>query len=139
MQLLVNPADDLPLYRQIMREILEAIAGGRLKSGETLASHRELSEQIVVAPLTGNKAYDELEALGYIETRRGRGTFVCDSPPRVDRREQMERIQQDARRLLSQASLAGIQLPEVVEILKNAGRAIGTPSGPGARREKEKA
>ena len=137
MQWLVNPSDDLPIYRQIMRQVTEAIAVGRLRPGEKLASHRELSEQIVVAPLTVKKAYDELEALGYIETRRGRGTFVCDSLPRVDRQEQVERIQQDARRLLSQASLAGILLPEVVEILRNAGREIGAPSGPDTRREKE--
>ncbi|MGD0496918.1 MAG: GntR family transcriptional regulator [Bryobacteraceae bacterium] len=138
MQWLVNPSDGLPLYRQIMRQIVEAIAVGQLKPGEKLASHRELSEQIVVAPLTVKKAYDELEALGYIETRRGRGTFVCNSLPRVDRRDQIERIQEEARRLLSQASLAGIRLPEVVEILRNAGREIGDPMRPAARREKVK-
>ena len=70
MQLLVNPSDELPIYRQIMRQITEAIAGGRLKSGDKLTSHRELSEQLVIAPLTVKKAYDELEALGFIEIGR---------------------------------------------------------------------
>ena len=65
MQVIVNPSDELPIYRQIMRQIVEAIAGGRLKTGEKLPSHRELSERIVVAPLTVKKAYDELEALGF--------------------------------------------------------------------------
>ena len=73
MQLVVNPSAELPIYRQIMRQITEAIAGGRLKAGQKLASHRELSEQIVVAPLTVKKAYDELEALGFIETSEGAG------------------------------------------------------------------
>ena len=59
MQLIVNPADGLPIYRQIMRQITEAIAGGRLKAGDQLASHRDLSEQLVIAPLTVKKAYDE--------------------------------------------------------------------------------
>jgi DNA-binding transcriptional regulator YhcF (GntR family) len=36
----VNPFDELPIYRQIMRQIVEAIAGGRLKAGEKLPSHR---------------------------------------------------------------------------------------------------
>src|ERR1019366_9529069 len=110
----VNPSDELPLYRQIMRQIVEAVAGGRLKSGDKLASHRELSEQLVVAPLTVKKAYDELEALGFIETQRGRGTFVCASPPPIDRAGQLDRVRQDARKLLSQAYLAGLRLPEVV-------------------------
>ena len=134
MYLAVNPSDELPLYRQIMRQIVEAVAGGRLKSGDKLASHRELSEQLVVAPLTVKKAYDELEALGFIETQRGRGTFVCASPPPVDSAAQLDRIRQDARKLLSQAYLAGLRLPEVVTILKDADREIAR----GPRQEKEK-
>jgi GntR family transcriptional regulator len=121
-QLLIHPGDELPIYRQIMRQITEAIAGGRLRAGDKLASHRELSEQLVVAPLTVKKAYDELEALGYIETQRGRGTFVCARLPKVDRSEQRERVRQAARNLLSQAALAGLDLDEVVEELRRAER-----------------
>jgi DNA-binding transcriptional MocR family regulator len=64
LDIFVNPSGETPIYRQIMRQITEAIAGGRLKPREKLASHRELSEQLVIAPLTVKKAYDELEASG---------------------------------------------------------------------------
>lgn len=134
MQIAVNPSDELPIYRQMMRQIVDAIAGGRLKAGEKLPSHRELSERIVVAPLTVKKAYDELEALGFLETQRGRGTFVCATLPKVDRDEQLGRIRQDGRKLLSQAHLAGLCFAELVELLKSANREL---TG-GARDEKEK-
>jgi GntR family transcriptional regulator len=124
MQILVNPADGLPIYRQIMRQITEAIAAGRLKSGDQLASHRDLSEQLVIAPLTVKKAYDELEALGYIESQRGRGTFVCARLPRVKAADQREQVQQAARQLLTQAYLAGLRIPEVIEILKKTDREL---------------
>ncbi len=128
MQLLINPSDELPIYRQIMRQITEAIAGGRLKSGDRLASHRELSEQLVIAPLTVKKAYDELEALGYIETQRGRGTFISASLPELDRADQTGQLQQSARRLLAQAYLAGLTLPDVVDLLHLADRELtGVP------------
>ena len=120
MQLLINPADELPIYRQIMRQITEAIAGGRLKSGDKLLSHRELSEQLVIAPLTVKKAYDELEALGFISTLRGRGTFVAATLPAPDRAADLERLQQGARKLLAQAYLAGMSLPQVIQILEKA-------------------
>ena len=107
-----------------MRQIMEAVAGGRLKPGEKLPSHRDLAEQIVVAPLTVKKAYDELEALGYLETQRGRGTFIPATLPAIDRDGQLGRIRQDALKLLSQAYLAGIRLPEVVSILREADREI---------------
>src|ERR1700689_5483746 len=107
MQLFVTPSSELPLYRQIMRQIAEAIAGGRLKSGDKLDSHRDLAEQLVIAPLTVKKAYDELEALGYIETQRGRGTFVCAKLPQVSIEKQREQLRAAARALLTEAYLSG--------------------------------
>ena len=134
MQIAVSSSDELPIYRQMMRQIVEAIAGGRLKTGEKLPSHRELSERIVVAPLTVKKAYDELEALGFLETQRGRGTFVCATLPKIDREDQLRRIRQDGRKLLSQAHLAGLRFTELVELLRSANRElIGS-----ARDEKER-
>ena len=127
MLLLINPGDELPIYRQIMRQIIEAIAGGRLACGEKLPSHRDLSEQLVVAPLTVKKAYDELEALGYLETQRGRGTFIAASLPAIDPERQRDQVRQSARSLLTQAYLAGLDLPEVVEILREAHCEISPP------------
>lgn len=136
MQLNVNPADELPIYRQIMRQITEAIAGGRLKPGDKLTSHRDLSEQLVIAPLTVKKAYDELEVLGYIETHRGRGTFVTANLPELDRAEQQEQLRQSARRLLSQAYLAGFSLADAMKLLKQADHDLTV--GPGGPRELQK-
>ena len=132
MQFMVNPSGELPIYRQIMREITEAIAGGRLKPGDRLASHRELAEQLVIAPLTVKKAYDELETLGLIGTQRGRGTFVSARPPRPNPSDQREQIKAAARRLLSQTYLAGLNFNEAVKALKEADREMTQ-----GRREKE--
>lgn len=133
MQLFIQPADELPIYRQIMRQITEAIAGGRLSAGEKLPSHRDLSEQLVIAPLTVKKAYDELELLGFLETQRGRGTFVCAALPQPDPVRQMEEIRASARKLLSQAYLAGLRYPDVLQVLEQAGEALST-----APKEEEK-
>jgi len=123
-QLLIHPADEIPIYRQIMRQITEAIAVGRLSPGEKLPSHRDLSEQLVIAPLTVKKAYDELELLGYLETQRGRGTFVCARLPKADRAQQRVEVDDSARKLLAQAYLAGLSYPDVLEILERADRAL---------------
>jgi len=127
-QLLIHPADELPIYRQIMRQIIDAIAGGRLKAGEKLPSHRDLSEQLVIAPLTVKKAYDELELLGFLETQRGRGTFVCARLPRPDPVLQMEEVRDTARKLLSQAYLAGLRHVDVLRILEQADEALSAPA-----------
>jgi GntR family transcriptional regulator len=113
----VNPADELPLYRQIMRHVSDAIAGGRLQAGEQLPSHRDLAEQLVIAPLTVKKAYDELERAGLIKTQRGRGTFVSESLPAVAPDQRRDRLRDAAQRLLSQAALVGIPFEEVLDLL----------------------
>jgi len=137
MQLFIRPGDDLPIYRQIMRQMMDAIAGGRLTAGDQLPSHRELSEQLVIAPLTVKKAYDELEALGYIGTQRGRGTFVAARLPRAASALQIAQIAESARALVSQAYLAGLRLNEIVQLIKDADREIS--AGPTLHPRKEKA
>ena len=103
----VTPGDEAPLYRQIVRQIAEAIALGTLPAGERLPSLRELSAQLVIAPLTVKKAYDELEARGLLESRRGQGTFVRQDAAR-SKLEPDARLRPLVRRLLLEASLVGV-------------------------------
>ncbi|MGH9715306.1 MAG: GntR family transcriptional regulator [Candidatus Acidiferrales bacterium] len=116
----MRAGNELPIYRQIMGQITEALAIGRLQPGEKLPSHRELAEELVIAPLTVKKAYDELESLGFLETQRGRGTFVCSRLPKLKMAHQREQIDAAARKLLSLAYMVGLDLDDVIGILRNA-------------------
>jgi len=118
MQIYIHPGDDLPIYRQIVRQVTDAIAGGRLKAGERLPSHRELAGDLVIAPLTVKKAYDELERDGLINTQQGRGTFVSERLPERDPAQSRERLRTAAQRLLSQAALSGVPFAEVRKLLE---------------------
>ncbi len=132
MQFHVNPGDELPIYRQIMRQVIDAIAGGRLRPGDKLASHRDLAEALVIAPLTVKKAYDELERAGYLETQRGRGTFVAARTPPVDPVEMWERMRASARRLAAEAVLSGVTPTELLELIEDEIRGLRRgPEGEG--------
>lgn len=120
MQLHIVPGDELPIYRQIMRQITDALAGGRLGFGDKLPSQRDLAEQLVISPLTVKKAYDELEHQGIISTQRGRGTFVNASSEAIDPEEQRRRLRGTARRLLSEAHLGGVELADVLKVIHEA-------------------
>jgi len=120
MPILIRAGDELPIYRQIMSQITEALAVGRLHPGDKLPSHRELAEELVIAPLTVKKAYDELESLGFLETQRGRGTFVCSRLPKLKMADQRGQIDAAARKLLSLAYMVGLDLDDVVAILRKA-------------------
>jgi len=118
MQFVITAGSELPIYRQLMRQIRDAIAGGRLRPGDRLTSQRELAQQLVIAPLTVKKAYDELEREGLIRTERGRGTFVAVAASPLDPTQQRQRLQDPVRQLLSRARLAGVSFAEVISLLE---------------------
>ena len=124
MQFVIAAGSELPIYRQLMRQITDAIAGGRLRPGDKLTSQRELAEQLVIAPLTVKKAYDELEREGLIRTERGRGTFVTAAASPLDPGEQRERLRESARRLLSRAHLGGVPFDAVISLLHEVRTAL---------------
>jgi GntR family transcriptional regulator/MocR family aminotransferase len=70
-----------PLHRQIYNEIRAAVLSGRLAPGARLPSTRALAADLAVSRNTAAGAFDQLLAEGYIEGRRGAGTFVARALP----------------------------------------------------------
>ena len=115
--LIIRPGDDVPIYRQIVRQIQEAIALNRLGIGQRLLSHRELAKQLVIAPLTVKRAYDELERAGLVRSSRGRGTFVEARPEEKDEDEHLEDLRPQARQLVHEAHLRGVSIKTLTKLL----------------------
>lgn len=76
-----------PLYQQLREQLRQGILDGRLSSGTRLPSTRALALALGISRTVTTSAYDELFAEGYLEGRRGSGTFVgSDLPPLPPRR-----------------------------------------------------
>lgn len=71
-----------PLFTQIVAQVRQMVATGRLKSGERLPTVRELADSLRVSPGTVVRAYLDLEKQGVVQSRRGAGTFVSASVER---------------------------------------------------------
>lgn len=76
----VDPKSPLPIYEQLVTQIIRAIARGILRSGEQMPSVRDLASTLLVNPNTVSRAYQELESRDFIVTMRGKGSFVSDLP-----------------------------------------------------------
>lgn len=124
MQLVIHAGSDMPIYRQIADQIVDAIVDGHLLEGDRLASHRELAEQLVIAPLTVKKAYDSLEAEGLVLSVRGRGTFVSVAASGLAAESWQDRLRAPARRLLAQADIAGVPFTRLVAWLRSERSAL---------------
>lgn len=67
-----------PLPAQIARQVRARIGSGTLAAGERLPSSRALARDLGVSRAVAEQAYDQLLAEGWVETRRGAGTYVAD-------------------------------------------------------------
>jgi GntR family transcriptional regulator len=71
----------LPVYRQLVDQVRQALRLGILLPDDQLPTVRDVVEQVAINPNTVHRAYQELEAQGLIEGQPGRGTFVRRSLP----------------------------------------------------------
>ena len=69
--------DARPIYLQIVDGFKAQILAGVLEAGEKLPSVRELATELSINPNTIQRAYRQLEALGWIATVPGKGCVVC--------------------------------------------------------------
>ncbi|PYM71756.1 MAG: GntR family transcriptional regulator [Candidatus Rokuibacteriota bacterium] len=72
----LGPIKSTRIYEEIVRQVKQLIAEGRLKTGDRLPPERELAEKFVVSRTSVREALRALESLGLIEIRAGEGTFV---------------------------------------------------------------
>ena len=67
------------VYLQLVEQVQLAAASGVLRTGDSLPGIRSLAEELPVNRNTIARAYTELESLGVIETRAGKGCFVRET------------------------------------------------------------
>ncbi|MEM9907476.1 MAG: PLP-dependent aminotransferase family protein [Cyanobacteria bacterium P01_D01_bin.44] len=79
--LLLDSTLTTPLYQQLYEQLRQAILQGRLRSQQRLPSTRSLAKSLGISRLTVTQGYDWLLSEGYLETRPGAGTYVCQELP----------------------------------------------------------
>ncbi|NFG61511.1 MULTISPECIES: PLP-dependent aminotransferase family protein [unclassified Clostridium] len=73
----LNIDKDKPIYLQIKQHIINGIKKGELKKDSKLPSTREVSKFLNISRNSVISAYEELESIGIIITKRGIGTFIA--------------------------------------------------------------
>ena len=117
MDITINVADGVPIYRQIANQVRYLAASGSLAPGEELPPIRTLALQLKVTPNTVVRAYDELEAAGVIHKRRGAGTYVSEGQSRLADRERQRIIEQRVDALLAEAHHLNFTADELLRVL----------------------
>lgn len=71
------------LTGQIYRQLRAAVVEGRLAGGVRLPSSRDLALQLGVSRRTTLEVFERLQGEGFLESRRGHGTFVAGTMQRT--------------------------------------------------------
>ncbi|HEX4686105.1 MAG TPA: PLP-dependent aminotransferase family protein [Nocardioides sp.] len=75
--LTLDRASGVPLTRQLADRVREQVVAGALPLGGRLPSTRALAGDLGVSRSVTEQAYDQLTAEGWLESRRGSGTYVA--------------------------------------------------------------
>ena len=84
-RLVIDGSSPTPPYEQLKTLLVDGVRAGTLVAGARLPTVRSLADDLGIAPNTVARAYRELEADGFIETRGRLGSFVAPQGDATER------------------------------------------------------
>lgn len=118
MDIIISNNRDKPIYEQIVSQIKNMIMSEELLAGDSLPSMRSLAKSIHVSVITVQRAYEELQRDGFIETEIGRGTYVLARNKEFYKEQQQKRIEEYMQLAIAAAKENALPLEKLIDILK---------------------
>lgn len=116
MTIIIDNKSGVPIYDQIYSQIKAQIIGDALRQDEALPSIRSLAKDLRISVITTKRAYDALEAEGFIYTLPGKGSFVAPKNTELLREENLRRIEEHMREISALAVQSGLTRQELSEM-----------------------
>ena len=118
MNLHLTQHSGVPPYLQIVTQIKQLISAGRLEADQELLPIRVLAEKLLVNPNTVARAYRELEAAGWVYTRRGAGSFVAPGTTSLSAEKCMKQIRERVTSLLAEAEHMNVSTKDLIQLVR---------------------
>ncbi|MCI8414164.1 MAG: GntR family transcriptional regulator [Ruminiclostridium sp.] len=117
MEIIISSNTSKPIYEQITSQMKAMIMSGQLQTGDPIPSMRALAKSIHVSVITVQKAYEDLQRDGFIETTVGRGSFVAAQNKEFYQEEQQRQAEQHLEAAVDIARSSGISLKTLIDLL----------------------
>lgn len=118
MELVIRNNSGQPIYDQISGQIKAQILSGALSPGDALPSIRGLAKDLKISVITTKRAYDELEAAGFINTVAGKGCFVAEQNLELVRAQQLQQLSAQLAEAVELGRSCGMTEPELTALLR---------------------
>ena len=107
----------VPVYRQLIDQVMAALATGSLRAGDRLPTVRQVAVELAINPNTVVRAYKELEIRGVLTTQQGTGTFISDAQVQPDEVERQRRLSQIVGDFVARAGSEGFSIKDLIHRL----------------------
>lgn len=109
--IVIDYGDKRPIYEQIVEKFRMLILNGVLTADEKMPSVRNLAIDLSINPNTIQRAYTELERMGFVYSINGKGSFVSSNRDALE--VEKEKMIDAMKALMKKCREAGIAYKEV--------------------------
>ncbi len=118
------------VYIQIENQVRFGITAGALKANDRLPPSNTLAEKLKLNFNTVAKAYRDLEVMGLVYTRRGRGVFIQEGAQQKCRQAVFEEIAARIHEVVAEGNASGMTRTEIQNVVKKCLSSGTKPYGP---------
>lgn len=108
----------IPIYEQLINGFKLQIMNGVLLPDEKLPSVRQLAQELTINPNTIQKAYRELEHLGYTYSVPGKGSFVNNIQNEMNK-ERINMLTETLHKTVQELLFLGLTKEEIIAAIEN--------------------
>ena len=113
--------DPRPIYEQVKENLRRLMVTGAIREGEKLPSVRALASSLAINPNTIQRAYEALEAEGYLCSVPGKGSFAA-AGSQVDKSRQ-ETLLAQFEKIASELLYLGVPRDTLIQRIQAQGGA----------------
>jgi GntR family transcriptional regulator len=113
----IEPKGPVPIYEQIVAQVVYGVASGALEPGLLIRSVRELAQELEINPNTVARAFECLEREGVLTARRGLGMEVAAGAPALCRARRQELVRDRIRAALREAASSALTPDQIRKIV----------------------
>ena len=118
MEIIIRNTGGQPIYEQIYSQLKAQIIAGILTPGEALPSIRALAKDLKISVITTKRAYDELEAEGFLYTVAGKGCFVAEKNLDLIREQRLKELENHLTTAAGLAKSCSVTVVELFDMLR---------------------
>ena len=107
-----------PLHSQISRQIRAKVLSGNLLEGTLLPSIRALAREQRVSVITVQRAYEDLDREGIIDSRRGKGFYVAALTDDRKLGISLGRLRENLKPVMQDALAAGMTRDRILRVIR---------------------